>query len=130
MPNKKKTRKRKSRKGSSRDLVAIQISAELRKVPKGFKITRKLLSEAIRRKAETSTGEWDGFRVVGASEGIEPSGIRLLIVRWKNPGRNSRSLRSWRYASDDPREQADAWGSLRRIISGARLSIRINGSGK
>lgn len=112
---------------SSGDLVAIQISARLKKgVPKKL-ITRELLEAMIRRKAETSTGQWNGFVVKGASEGIDPTGIKLSIIRWRNPDRLASEDTGWRYADpDSPSEQADAWGSLRRIIQSAPLSVRLD----
>jgi hypothetical protein len=98
---------------SSGDLVQIQISARLKKVPKGFKITRELLSAFIREKAEKSRGQWmqKEQRVRGAFEGPNPPGIELKIIRWRNPNRKDPSLRGWRYGT-----QADAWGSLRRPL--------------
>jgi hypothetical protein len=112
---------------SSGDLVAIQISARLKPgVPKKL-ITRALLEQMIRRKADTSAGQWDGFQVAGAMEGIDPTGIKLSIIRWKNPDRLADEDTGWRYADpDSPSEQADAWGSLRRIISHAPLSVRLD----
>lgn len=103
-----------STKTSSGDLVSIQISAQLKRVPKGLKITKALLSDMVQRKARTSDGYWDGYSVVGAKEGIDPKGIKLKIVRWRNPGRNRRGLRGWRDGN-----QADAWGSLRNPIAAA-----------
>jgi hypothetical protein len=123
---KKKAKTFKIRK-SSGDLVAIQISARLKKgVPKKM-LTAKLLEAMIRHKAETSRGEWNGTYVVGAHEGEDPTGIKLSIIRWKNPDRLASEDQGWRYADpDSPSEQADAWGSLRRIIRDANLSVRLN----
>jgi hypothetical protein len=102
------------------DLVSIQISARLKRVPKGIKITKALLADMIRRKAQTSAGEWDGKDSVrGAREGIDPKGITLKIVRWRNPGRNRAGLRGWRTGT-----QADAWGSLRNPLAAAAISFR------
>ncbi len=102
------------------DLVSIQISARLKRVPKGLRITKRLLADMVRRKAETSAGFWDGkSSVTGAREGIDPKGIELKIIRWRNPGRNRAGLRGWRSGS-----QADAWGSLRNPLSAAAFSIR------
>jgi len=123
---KKKGKQYQIRRGSSGDLVAIQISAQLNRVPKGFKITREILEEMIRNKANSSEGHWNGYTVEGAKEGDDPPGIRLLIIRWKNPDRDLPEDRGYRYATDDPEEQAQAWGSLRRIISSAALSVRIS----
>lgn len=98
---------------SSGDLVQIQIAARLHKVPKGFKITRELLSAFIRKKASESRGQWKQKAgvVEGAKEGANPPGIELRIIRWRNPDRKSRGLRTWRYGT-----QADAWGSLWRVL--------------
>jgi len=98
---------------SSGDLVQIQIAARLKRVPKGFKITRELLAAFIRRKASESRGQWKQKEqyVQGAREGANPSGIELRIIRWRNPDRKSRGLRGWRTGT-----QADAWGSLRRVL--------------
>lgn len=101
------------------DLVSIQVSARLKRVPKGMKITKALLADMVRRKAETSGGYWDGRRVVGASEGKNPPGIELKIIRWKNPDRKNASDRNWRSGT-----QADAWGSLRNPLSAAASAIR------
>lgn len=100
---------------SSGDLVQIQIAAHIKKAPKGIKITRALLNDMIRRKAKTSRGRWYGNGVRGAVEGVDPKGIYLEITRWRNPsrsrGKRGRGGDEWRTGS-----QADAWGSLRRIL--------------
>lgn len=128
---KKKAKKEFRIRPSSGDLVAIQIAAFLDRVPKGFKMTRTLMDEMIRHKANTSRGEWNGEYVVGAHEGENPPGIRLVILRWKNPDRLATEDSGYRYANpDSPSEQADAWGSLRRIISSAPLSVRLSGGNK
>lgn len=103
---------------SSGDLVKIQIHARLKRVPKGMKITKKLLESMVRRKAELSGGQWDGGMrmTVGAHEGPNPKGIELEIVRWSNPSRKG-TLGNWRAAYS----QADAWGSLRRVLRRIRL---------
>lgn len=103
---------------SSGDLVSIQIAARLKRVPKGLKITKALLSDMVYRKARTSAGQWDGYKVVGAKEGIDPKGIKLTIVRWRNPGRK-RGLSGWRTGT-----QADAWGSLRNPIAASGPAFR------
>jgi|SRR5579863_3585260 len=101
------------------DLVSIQVSARLKRVPKGMRITKALLADMVRRKAETSGGYWNGNRVVGAAEGIDPPGIELRIVRWKNPDRKTAAGRAWRTG-----KQADAWGSLRHALTGAAFAFR------
>jgi len=112
---------------SSGDLVGIQISTIFDKPIKGAIVTRALVEEMILHKANTSEGYWDGTRVVGAKEGENPKGVRIVILRWKNPGRDIASDRGWRYADpDSPADQADAWGSLRRIITRASLSVKLD----
>jgi hypothetical protein len=102
------------------DLVSIQISARLKRVPKGLKITKALLADMVRRKAESSAGFWDGSSsVVGARAGKDPKGIELKIIRWRNPGRKSSGLRGWRQGT-----QADAWGSLREPLAAAGATFR------
>lgn len=100
---------------SSGDLVRIQIVAQMRKVPKGMKISKDLLTSMVRHKADTSEGQWDGTQVAGAVEGEDPKGIKLLIIRWSNPERHG-AKKYYRYAEDNPSDQADAWGSLRRVL--------------
>lgn len=129
MAGKKRTRKKRTSKTKrfsfkvrhpGGDLVSIQISARLKRVPKGLKITKALLADMVKRKAETSAGFWDGAQVVGAKEGRDPRGIELKIIRWRNPGRSRSGLRGWR----DYGPQADRWGSLRYAIAGAAFAIR------
>jgi hypothetical protein len=105
------------------DPVSIQITVRLKRIPKGMRITKKLLTEMIRRKAETSRGHWDAMAqtVVGAKEGKTPPGIELEITRWKNPARKKGMLRTWRYPEGARGDQADAWGSLWQIIANARI---------
>jgi hypothetical protein len=110
---KKKVTKFKVR-SSSGDLVEVQIAAIVHSRPKGVKLTRELLESMIRHKAETARGQWNGRSVVGAYEGENPKGIELKIIRWRNPDRLADEDTSWREGS-----QADAWGSLRRIIANA-----------
>lgn len=101
------------------DLVSIQISARLKRVPKGMRITKALLADMVRRKAESSAGFWDGSRVVGAASGDDPPGIELKIVQWKNPTRRKSGDRAWRQGS-----QAAAWGSLRYALAAAGIKFR------
>lgn len=104
------------------DPVSLQIAVELRRVPKGLKITDKLLESMIRRKAASSAGKYDpkSDSVIGAKEGRDPKGIRLIITSWTNPGRSSKKLRKHR----DYGSQADRWGSLWQIIINARIRVR------
>ena len=96
---------------SSGDLVEIQIAAIFHKKPRGAKITKELVDAMIRHKAETSRGVWKGGRVKGAHEGENPKGVDLKIIRWRNPDRLAEEDTGWRSGS-----QAEAWGSLRRVI--------------
>lgn len=96
---------------SSGDLVEIQISVTYKK-RKGLEVTRELINDMIRHKAATSRGVWKNNRVVGAHEGEEAPGFSIEIIRWRNPDRDDEDDRIWRSGS-----QADAWGSLRRVIS-------------
>lgn len=93
------------------DFLEIQVSAKLKRVPVGVKITRAMIQEMIRDKALDSSGQWNGVRVVGAREGRNPPGIELTIIRWRNANRKKTSS-GWRSG-----DQADAWGSLRRPIA-------------
>lgn len=100
------------------DPVSIQISVRLKRIPKGMRITKKLLEAMIRRKAETSAGHWDGkSKVSGAHEGIDPPGIELKIQSWKNPDRQrGRDRKDRNYGP-----QSDRWGSLWQIIERAPI---------
>lgn len=129
----KKKGKRFTIRKSSGDLVAIQIAVRVSKFVTNamrrnkIKLSRQLVESMIRHKAETSRGQWNGTYVEGAHEGDDPPGIHLAIIRWKNPDRLADEDSGWRYANpDSSSEQADAWGSLRRIIQVAPLGIRID----
>jgi hypothetical protein len=104
---------------ASGDLVRIQISAHLKRVPKGIKITKALLADMIRRKAADSAGQWDGHGVAGAREGKNPRGIVLKITRWQNPQRKKGKRGQRDYGS-----QADRWGSLRYALSQPNFVLR------
>jgi hypothetical protein len=121
---------------SSGDLVAIQIAIRVSKEVKNamrrkrnpLKLTRELLEDMIRHKADTSTGEWVVDHCEGCMQGDDPTGIELKIIRWRNPDRLAAEDQGWRYADpDSASEQDDAWGTLRRIIKTAPLGIRFNG---
>jgi hypothetical protein len=96
---------------SSGDLVEVQISVTYKK-RKGLIVTRDLLNELIRHKAATSRGVWRNNRVEGAFEGEQPPGFSIKIIRWRNPDRLASEDSGWRSG-----DQAEAWGSLRRVIS-------------
>jgi hypothetical protein len=112
---------------SSGDLVAIQIAIRLKKgVPKKA-LSRELLENLIRHKAETSTGVWVNDHCEGCKQGEDPEGMSLVIIRWRNPDRLADEDQDWRYADpDSPSEQDDAWGTLRRVIQTAPLGIRFD----
>lgn len=132
MPTRKNLRTRKKSKGAqtikrlikvrhaSGDLVAFQVSATVKR-PKGVRLTAELLEQMVIRKAETSLGQYnpESGKVDGAKEGEEPSGVRLKIIRWKNPDRKNTTA-GWRnYGS-----QADRWGSLRLAIANSKFDFR------
>jgi hypothetical protein len=115
---------------SSGDLVAIQIAIQLKK---GFRkkdlkaLNRELIESMIRHKAETSSGIWDNDHCSGCRQGEDPPGMRLVIIRWRNPDRLAAEDTGWRYADpDSPSEQDEAWGTLRRIIQAAPLGVRVD----
>lgn len=112
---------------SSGDLVTIQISARLKKgVPRKW-ITSALLEEMIRHKADTSTGFWNNDHCEDCKQGDDPTGISLVIIRWSNPDRLASEDQGYRYADPDSvTEQDEAWGTLRRVIAKAQLSIRLD----
>lgn len=114
---------------SSGDLVAIQIAVRVSKEVKESKIklSRELLENLIRHKAETSTGVWSNDHCSGCKQGDDPTGIELKIIRWRNPDRLADDDQGWRYANpDSPSEQDDAWGTLRRIIQTAPLGVKFD----
>lgn len=109
---------------SSGDLVTIQLAIRLKKgVPKKA-LSRALLENLIRHKAETSTGHWVNDHCEGCKQGEDAPGFHIAIIRWKNPDRLAVEDQGYRYADpDSPSEQDDAWGTLRRVISTAQLNI-------
>lgn len=134
MAGKKRSKKTRSKtrrftlKGRHRggDPVSVQISVQLKRVPKGVKITDELIHAMIRRKAQGSAGKYDpkSDSVIGAKEGPDPRGIRLKITSWKNSDRDTKKLR----ADRDYGSQADRWGSLWQIITIAPIRLRRNRS--
>lgn len=107
----------------SGDLVSVQVAATVRR-PKNVKLTPELLSSMVQSKAASSGGQWDGKRVKGAREGKDPKGVKLRIIRWRNPERKGKA-KGWRSGS-----QAEAWGSLRRPLEKAKFDIRQVGRHK
>lgn len=105
---------------SSGDPVALQFSIKIRK-PKNVKITRALLREMVIHKARTSEGYYDpkSRSVIGAKEGQNPSGVEIKLVRWRNPDRKAGPNSKW----NSHGTQAEAWGSLRHAIEGARITF-------
>lgn len=112
---------------SSGDLVAIQIAVRLKKGISKKSLSRELIENLIRHKAETSTGTWVNDHCEGCRQGADPTGISLVIIRWKNPDRLASEDQGWRYADpDSEQEQDEAWGTLRRIIQTAPLGVRFD----
>lgn len=75
-------------------------------VPNDVELSRELVEQMVRSKAET---------------GRDPSGLRLEIVRWKNPSRPG-DRAGWRSG-----HQGDAWATLRRPLQRAtvdRFTVR------
>lgn len=117
---------------SSGDLLSVQISVKLKRVPKGFKFTRAMIEELIRKKALLSTGEWiqrpGGGFAYNCKAGPNPPGIELTIISWTNPDRYGRSSGE-RFPIDDlpvGTGQDEAWGTLRRPIISGRFAIQLN----
>lgn len=102
----------------SGDPVSIQISATIRK-PKHVKLTPALLSAMVRAKAESSVGEYNPRTrtTQGARMGKDPTGVKLRIIRWRNPERKGAG-KAWRTGG-----QAQAWGSLRRALARAEFTF-------
>jgi hypothetical protein len=116
---------------SSGDLVAIQIAVRFKKgfPKKTFKkvLSKELIENLIRYKAETSTGHWANGEAIDCKQGYDPDGIHLAIIRWRNPDRLAQEDAGWRYADPDSEEEQDAaWGTLRRIIQSAALGVRFD----
>jgi hypothetical protein len=76
--------------GGSGDPLDFQISAEVN-LPRGTTITARVITEAIR------------YRI---KKGRNPRGIRLTIIRWRNPARRHTNP-DWRYP-DDPEVKENA----------------------
>lgn len=124
MASKARKRVKGKRRGRKPDAVSVQLSVTLlRKLKKGYKLSPKVLEQAVRRKAELSNGYWDESRgrVISAREGPDPTGMVLKIVRWRNPSRG-RGKSGWRSGT-----QADAWGSLRGLLSAAKIQFTTVG---
>jgi hypothetical protein len=131
MVKKKRKKKTKRPRQSSGDLVAIQISAKLKRVPKQLKITARLMESLVKTKAKKSKGEWittgigTGY-AVGCKAGPDPKGIELKIIRWNNAERYGKGKSDWRYATS----QDEAWGTLRRAIQSGKFSLEYVGKTK
>lgn len=101
------------------DAVSVQIAVILdHKLKKKYKLSRKVLEQAVMRKAEGSAGIFARGHVVGAREGPNPKGMKLLIKKWRNPSRRGHKA-AWRTGT-----QADAWGSLRGLLRSARIVFK------
>lgn len=86
---------------SSRDPLQVQISIRAR-LPKGAKVAASLYQDAIRYRVEN---------------GEDHPAFETKIVRWRNGGRAG-SLSRWRSGN-----QHDAWGTLGKWLSGARVDV-------
>lgn len=87
--------------------VQISVSAE---VPKGSKLAREVIEQAIR------------YRAIN---GLDPEGFKIKLIRWRNPDRgigtlgkvhtnatSARGSKGWREYGT----QADRFGSLARLL--------------
>ncbi len=106
----------------SGDPVSFQIAITMHR-PSNVKLTKELLRDMIRHKAETSAGTYEHKTgtVRGAREGRDPVGVTMKITRWRNPARKGAAdNRTYRSHGS----QADRWGSLRLAIAGARITVK------
>ncbi len=104
---------------SSRDPLAVEISAKI-KAPKGFKVTTKLIEQAIRWKLEHNLRN--------------PKGFDLKIVSWTNPTRNPEKINPRNgLPLNAPRAYGpdrERWETLRGPLLSATLDIRPLGKAK
>lgn len=104
--------------GSKGDPLDFQISAKV-KLPRGFKLSAKVLTQAIR------------YRI---KKGRSPRGMQLKIIRWRNPDRKFTSA-DWRYPDDpetiancedmglgDMSPQQAAWVSLSAAVEAVQIT--------
>jgi hypothetical protein len=87
-------------KGTKGDPLDFQISVKV-KLPRGFKLSAKVLTQAIRYRIE---------------KGRSPRGMQLKIIRWRNPARKHTSP-DWRYP-DDPETIANVENMFPPSIAG------------
>ncbi len=92
----------KSRKG---DLVSIQLDIRV-KVPFGRKLTRSLVEQAVRLRAET---------------GADPKGFRIKIVDWKHSGKERQTPGSVGATQEEVFER------FRGLLLAGRYSFKIRG---
>lgn len=104
---------------SSRDPLSVEISATI-KVPKGFKVTAKLIEQAVRWKLEHNLRN--------------PKGFKLRIVSWTNPTRNAGKINPRNgLPLNAPRAYGpdrERWETLRGPLLSAGLDIRKVGGAK
>ena len=99
------------------DPLDVQLSVKLR-VPKGRKISRKLIIQAIK------------FR---AAHGRDPQGFTIKIARWRNPGRVNLVDRQWRGMKGrkgGAESQTERFDTLGRALRGSRMVYKISSSRK
>lgn len=94
-------KKIKKRKGKKADPVNIQIGVRY-KLPKGARVTSKVLNEVI--------NQW-------ALKGTTPRGFKIAVVRWRNPKRKTAHARRWKSSNDQ-----DQGG-----LTAARESLHLRG---
>ena len=104
---------------SSRDPLSVEISATIKK-PKGFKITAKLIEQAVRWKLE------HGLR--------NPKGFKLRIVSWTNPTRRANAINPRNgLPLNAPRSYGpdrERWETLRGPLLSASMDIHKMGKAK
>jgi hypothetical protein len=105
---------------SSRDPLTVQISARVKK-PKGIRLTKKVLEQAIRFKLDSPTL-------------ADPRGFTLRIVSWTNPTRNPTKTNPRNglplNAPRDYGPDKERWLTLRRALQSAPLDARRMGVNK
>jgi hypothetical protein len=97
-----------------RDAVDIQISVEAR-VPKGSKLKKEVIEEAIRYKAAT---------------GRNPKGMKIRIVRWRNPDASrERGIgprwRGGKRSKERKEKDRNRWRTLRRALQAKEMVYKI-----
>lgn len=137
MAKKLKRKKRKSKRASARtakydilasreslledglDAVDVQISAVV-KIPKGYRISRKVVLQAIRWRANNPKKN--------------PPGMILKIIRWRNPDADAKKGKGprWRGSPKTPESnesQTRRWLTLGRFLQGETVVFAFKKSG-